>query len=129
MTLAGITGLMVSVGITVNSYVGVYFKQLERRGRHRRDGAVVGRPGFTRSFKTIIAADLVSLIGAGALYVLAIGSGGGSALYLGISTILDLLVSYFFMHPLVSIMARHPNLVRMKGIGIAAGLDVQGATA
>jgi preprotein translocase subunit SecD len=78
---------------------------------------------FVRSFRTILAADLVSLIGAGVLYFIAIGSVRGFALFLGISTLLDLLVSYFFMHPLVSIMARHPRLVRMKGFGIGSGLD------
>jgi len=55
--------------------------------------------------------------------VLAIGSVRGFALFLGISTVLDLLVSYFFMHPIVSILARKPHLVRMKGFGIGAGLD------
>ena len=42
---------------------------------------------------------------------------------LAISTILDLFVAYFFMHPLVSILARRPHLVRMRGVGIEAGLD------
>jgi preprotein translocase subunit SecD len=53
----------------------------------------------------------------------------GFALFLGISTILDLLVAYFFMHPLVSLMARNPELVRMRGVGIAAGLDAPGVPA
>ena len=57
------------------------------------------------------------------LYFLDIGSVRGFALFLGISTVLDLLVSYFFMHPLVSILARKPQLVRMKGFGIGSGLD------
>jgi len=57
------------------------------------------------------------------LYVLAIGSVRGFALFLAMSTILDLFVAYFFMHPVVSLMARRSALVRMKGIGIAAGLD------
>jgi preprotein translocase subunit SecD len=78
---------------------------------------------FTRSFRTIVAADLVSLIGAVVLYALAIGSVRGFALFLMISTILDLFVAYFFMHPVVSLMARRSALVRMPGIGIAAGLD------
>ena len=69
--------------------------------------------GFARSWRTIVAADLVSLIGAGALWALAIGSVKGFALFLGLSTIIDLVVSYFFMHPLVSLLARRPNLVRM----------------
>jgi len=85
--------------------------------------------GFTRSFRTIVAADLVSLIGAGALWALAIGSVKGFALFLGLATILDLVVSYFFMHPLVSLLARRPNLVRLRGVGIAAGLDAPKVTA
>ena len=123
LTLAGVTGLIVSVGVTVDSYI-VYFERLKdevRTGRTVRSS--VGR-GFVRSFRTIVAADLVSLIGALALYVLAVGSVRGFALYLGISTLLDLAVSYFFMHPVVSFLARRPALVRMRGVGIAAGLDV-----
>ena len=94
------TGLIVSVGVTVDSYV-VYFERLKdeiRTGRTVRQS--VDR-GFTRSFRTIVAADLVSLIGAVVLYVLAVGSVRGFAFFLGVSVILDLLVAYFFMHPLV----------------------------
>jgi preprotein translocase subunit SecD len=122
LSLAGVTGIIVSVGITVDSYI-VYY---ERMKDEVRAGATVRScvdRSFTRSFRTILAADLVSLIGAVVLYVLAIGSVRGFALFLAISTILDLFVAYFFMHPLVSILARRPHLVTMKGIGIEAGLD------
>ena len=84
---------------------------------------------FHRSFRTIVAADLVSLIGATVLYVLAIGSVRGFAFFLGLSTIIDLVLSYFVMYPLVVLMSRRPRLVRMKGIGMAAGLDAPGVTA
>ncbi|MFN8026344.1 MAG: protein translocase subunit SecD [Acidimicrobiia bacterium] len=120
--LSGVTGIIVSVGITVDSYI-VYFEKMKDE---LRAGATVRScvdRSFTKSFRTILAADLVSLIGAIVLYALAIGSVRGFALFLGISTVLDLLVSYFFMHPLVSIMARKPHLVRMKGFGIGSGLD------
>ena len=120
--LSGVTGIIVSVGITVDSYI-VYFEKMKDE---LRLGATVRScvdRSFTKSFRTILAADLVSLIGAVVLYLLAIGSVRGFALFLGISTVLDLLVSYFFMHPLVSILARRPKLVRMKGFGIGSGLD------
>jgi preprotein translocase subunit SecD len=122
LTLAGVTGIIVSVGITVDSYI-VYY---ERMKDELRGGATVRScvdRSFVRAFRTIVAADLVSLIGAVVLYVLAIGSVRGFALFLGISTILDLLVAYFFMHPIVSLMARRASLVRMPGVGLAAGLD------
>jgi len=122
LSLAGVTGIIVSVGVTVDSYI-VYY---ERMKDEVRAGATVRScvdRSFTRSFRTILAADLVSLIGAAVLYILAIGSVRGFALFLAISTILDLFVAYFFMHPVVSLMARRPHLVKMKGIGIEAGLD------
>ncbi|MCZ7536384.1 MAG: protein translocase subunit SecD [Acidimicrobiia bacterium] len=128
MTLAGVTGLIVSVGVTVDSYV-VYFERLKdevRTGKTIRSSVDVG---FTRAFRTILAADLVSLLGAGVLYMLAIGSVRGFAFFLGVSTVIDLVIAYFFMHPLVSMMARRPSLVRMRGLGIAVGLDVPEARA
>jgi preprotein translocase subunit SecD len=128
LTLAGVTGLIVSVGITVDSYV-VYFERLKDEVRSGKTVRSSVDRGFSRAFRTILAADLVSLIGAGALYVLASGSVKGFAFFLGVSTILDLLVSYFFMHPLVVILARRRQLVRVPVVGIASGLDAKEATA
>jgi preprotein translocase subunit SecD len=123
--LAGVTGIIVSVGITVDSYI-VYYERLKDEVRAGSTVRACVDRAFTRSFRTIVAADLVSLLGAVVLYWLAIGSVRGFALFLGLSTILDLFVAYFFMHPLVSIMARNNELVRMRGVGIAAGLDAPG---
>lgn len=122
LTLAGVTGLIVSVGVTVDSYV-VYFERLKDEVRSGKTVRSSVDRGFTKSFRTIVAADLVSLIGAVVLYLLAIGSVRGFAFFLGLSTVLDLILSYFVMHPLVSLMARRKKLVTMKGIGIGAGLD------
>ncbi|MGZ8763544.1 MAG: protein translocase subunit SecD, partial [Acidimicrobiia bacterium] len=125
LTLAGVTGLIVSVGVTVDSYV-VYFERLKDEVRSGKTVRSSVDRGFARSWRTILAADIVSLIGAGVLYWLAIGSVRGFAFFLGLSTLLDLIISYFFMHPLVSIMARRRALVRAPKVGIAAGLDVTG---
>jgi preprotein translocase subunit SecD len=59
--------------------------------------------------------------------VLAEGSVRGFAFFLGLSTAIDLVVAYCVMHPLVALLARRPALVRMRGVGIASGLDVVGA--
>jgi preprotein translocase subunit SecD len=69
------------------------------------------------------------LLGAAVLYAFATSSVRGFAFFLGLSTVMDLLIAYFFMHPLVSIMARNPKLVQLPGVGIASALDVQGAVA
>lgn len=122
LTLAGVVGLIVSVGITVDSYV-VYFERLKDEVRTGRTVRSSVDRGFARSFKTILAADLVSLIAAGILYWRAIGSVAQFAFLLGLSTVLDLVVAYFFMHPLVQQLARSRTLVGTKRVGIAAGLD------
>jgi preprotein translocase subunit SecD len=123
LTLAGVTGIIVSVGITVDSYV-VYFERLKDEVRTGKTVRSSLDPGFTRAFRTIWAADLVSLIGAVVLYLLAAGSVRGFAYFLGLSTVLDLILAYCFMHPFVLLLARRPALIRMPGVGIAAGLDV-----
>jgi preprotein translocase subunit SecD len=128
LTIAGVTGMIVSVGVTVDSYV-IYFERLKdevRKGKTIRSSL---EPGFRESFRTIIAADFVSLIGATVLYIFATSSVKGFAFFLGISTVIDLVLAYTFMHPFVSILARNPKLVRLPGVGIAAALDVAGAPA
>jgi preprotein translocase subunit SecD len=122
LTLAGVTGIIVSVGVTVDSYV-VYFERLKDEVRTGKTIRSSLDPGFRRAFRTIIAADLVSLLGAVVLYLLAAGSVRGFAYFLGLSTVLDLILAYTFMHPFVLLLARRPRLIRMPGIGIAAGLD------
>src|SRR5262249_20003882 len=119
LTLAGVTGIIVSVGVTVDSYV-VYFERLKDEVRTGKTVRSSLDTGFHRAFRTIIAADLVSLIGAGILYFFATSSVKGFAFFLGLSTAIDLILAYTFMHPMVSVLARNPKLVRMPGVGIGA---------
>jgi preprotein translocase subunit SecD len=128
LTLSGVTGIIVSVGITVDSYV-VYFERLKDEVRSGKTIRSSLDRGFSRSFRTILAADIVSLIGAALLYLLAIGSVRGFAFFLGISVLLDLFVAYFFMHPLVSIIGRKPAFTKARWLGISSGLGMKEATA
>jgi preprotein translocase subunit SecD len=128
LTLAGVTGIIVSVGVTVDSYV-VYFERLKDEVRSGKTVRSSLEPGFQKGFRTIVAADLVSLIGAGVLYAFATSSVKGFAFFLGLSTAIDLVLAYTFMHPMVSLLARNPKLVQLPGVGIASALDVAGATA
>jgi preprotein translocase subunit SecD len=123
LTLAGVTGIIVSVGVTVDSYV-VYFERLKDEVRTGKTVRSSLDSGFRRAFRTILAADLVSMIGAVVLYLFATSSVRGFAYFLGLSTALDLILAYCFMWPFVSVLARRPALVRMPGVGIGAGLDV-----
>jgi preprotein translocase subunit SecD len=121
LTLAGVTGLIVSIGINVDSYV-VYFERLKdeiRAGKTVRSS--VDR-GFARAFRTIVAADLVSLIGAVLLYLLAVGPVRGFAFMLGLSTLIDVFTSYFFTRPLVILMGRNRLFTDARFMGVARGL-------
>ena len=117
LSLAGIAGLIVSVGVTVDSYV-VFFERLKdeiRAGRSMRNSA---QRGFAGAWHTIVVADMVSLIGAAVLWYLTVGSVRGFAFFLGLSTLCDLVVAYFFTRPAVLLLARTDWMSRRKVMGI-----------
>jgi preprotein translocase subunit SecD len=107
----------------------VYFERLKDEVRTGKTIRSSLEPGFKQAFRTIVAADLVSLLGAAVLYGFATSSVRGFAFFLGLSTVMDLLLAWSFMHPAVSVLARNPKLVQMPGVGIASALDVAGAVA
>jgi preprotein translocase subunit SecD len=104
LTLAGVTGIVVSVGITADSYIVFYERIKEELHRGRTMKAAVDE-GFSRAFHTIITADTVSILAAVLLWLLAVGPVKGFALTLGIATFLDILVAYFFTRNAVSAIA------------------------
>ncbi|MBW3556707.1 MAG: protein translocase subunit SecD [Actinobacteria bacterium] len=128
LTLAGAVGIIISVGVTVDSYV-VFFERLKdeiRSGKTIRSS--VDR-GFTRAYRTIVAADISSLIGAGLLYALTVGSVRGFAFFLGVSALLDLFVAFFFTRPMVSILGRSRLFTEARFFGVARGLGAGDTTA
>jgi len=121
--LAGVTGLIVSIGITVDSYI-VYFERLKDETRSGRSVRTSLDRGFASAWRTVLAADTVSLLAAVLLYFLAIGSVRGFAFFLGLSTLLDIIVTWFFTRPAVTLLGRNDTLTSMRGIGVARGLAV-----
>jgi len=118
LSLSGIAGIIVSVGVTIDSYV-VFFERLKdevRSGKTLRNSA---QRGFAGAWRTIVIADLVSLIGAFVLWYLTVGAVRGFAFFLGLSTLLDLFVAYFFTRPVVLLLARTKWMERRKVMGIA----------
>ena len=105
LTLAGIAGLIVAVGITADSFI-IYFERLRDEVREGRSLRSSVETGWARAKHTIIAADSISLLAALVLYVLAIGSVRGFAFTLGLTTLIDLVVVFLFTKPLVTLLAR-----------------------
>lgn len=104
LTLAGVTGLIVAIGVSVDSNV-VYFEHLKEDVRSGRTVRSSVDRAFPIAFSTIVKADVASLIAAAVLYFLTVGQVRGFALYLGVATILDLVATYFFMGPAIRILA------------------------
>ena len=126
--LAGITGLIVSIGITVDSYI-VYFERLKDETRSGRSVRTSVDRGFKSAWRTVWAADFVSLLAAVVLYEFSIGDVKGFALFLGISTLLDIVVTYFFTRPFVILMGQSRGGNEASSMSMASGLGgVAGAT-
>jgi preprotein translocase subunit SecD len=121
LTLAGVAGIVVSLGITADSYI-VFYERLKDEVRHGKSLRAAVQPAFKRAWHTIVAADIVTITAALVLYVLAVGSVRGFALTLGLATALDMFVVYFFKRPLVFLISRSPMLSNMRGIGLRSGV-------
>jgi preprotein translocase subunit SecD len=123
LTLAGVAGLVVSLGITADSYI-VFYERLKDEVRHGKTLRAAVAPAFKRAWGTIVAADIVTISAAVVLYLLAIGSVRGFALTLGVSTFLDMFVVYFFKRPTVFLIARSRWLSELRGMGLRSGVAV-----
>lgn len=121
LSLAGATGIIVSVGVTVDSYI-VYFERLKDEIRSGRTVRSSVDRGFSRAWRTIVSADAVSFIGAALLWWLSVGPVRGFAFFLGLSTLLDLLVAYTFTRPMVVLLGRNPTFTENRLMGVARGL-------
>jgi preprotein translocase subunit SecD len=107
LTLPGIAGLIVAVGITADSFI-VYFERIRDEMRGGKSMRVAVETGWVRARATCLAADTVSLLAAVVLYIFSIGVVKGFAFALGISTVIDLVVFFLFTKPMVSWLATFP---------------------
>jgi len=118
--LAGVTGLIVSIGITVDSYI-VYFERLKDEARAGRSVRSSVDRGFRSAWRTVVAADTVSLLAAVLLYLIAVGDVRGFAFFLGLSTIMDVAITWYFTRPLVILLGRRGSASN-SALSMAAGL-------
>lgn len=111
LTLPGIAGLIVAVGITADSFI-VYFERIRDELREGKSLRVAVEAGWVRARATCLAADAVSLLAAVVLFIFAIGVVKGFAFALGISTVIDLVVFFLFTKPMVTWLAKFPFFAR-----------------
>ena len=105
LSLAGVAGLIVAIGITADSFI-VFF---ERIRDELRDGRVLDSAisaAWKRAFRTILASDAVGFLAAAVLFILAVGNVRGFAFTLGITTVVDLIIVALFTQPLMQVLGR-----------------------
>lgn len=105
LTLAGIAGAIVAIGITADSFI-VYFERIRDEIRSGRSLRQAAESGWVRVRRTILAADFVTLLAAIVLYVVSVGNVRGFAFALGLTTIIDVVIAFLFTRPLVAVFAR-----------------------
>jgi preprotein translocase subunit SecD len=105
LSLAGVAGLVVAIGITADSFV-IYFERLRDEVREGRSLRTAVDHGWTRARRTIISSDFVSFLAAFVLYEVSVGTVKGFAFTLGLTTVLDIVVVFMFTKPVVTLLAR-----------------------
>ena len=122
LSLAGITGVIVSVGTTVDTYV-VVFERIKDELRSGRSVRSATERGYQSGIKTVFTANGAAFIGAFLLWYLTVGPVRGFAYFLGLSVILDLAVAVLFTRPLILLLSRSPRFAHARFFGIGASTD------
>ncbi|GAB3178556.1 protein translocase subunit SecD [Nesterenkonia halophila] len=105
LSLAGISGLIVSIGLTADSFI-VYFERIKDELREGRSLAGSVESGWERARRTILASKAVNIIAAVVLYLVAVGNVRGFAFTLGLTALIDVILVFLFTHPLMQLLAR-----------------------
>jgi preprotein translocase subunit SecD len=121
LTLAGIAGLIVAVGISADTYV-VFFERLKDEVREGKTLRTSVDRGWQRSFHTLVSANAVSFSAALVLYLLAVGPVRGFAFTLGLATLIDFFAAWFFARPAVSLLTRLRLFQEGRFVGIRAAV-------
>jgi preprotein translocase subunit SecD len=118
LTLAGIAGFIVSLGVAADSFV-IYFERLKDEIRDGRSPRSAVPRAWARARRTIISANAISIMAAVVLYIVSVGTVKGFAFALGLATILDLVVVFLFRHPIMTMFANTKAFLspRVSGLG------------
>jgi len=120
LTLAGIAGFIVSLGVAADSFV-IYFERLKDEIHEGRSARSAVPRAWVRARRTIISANTITIMAAVVLYIVSIGAVKGFAFALGLSTVLDLVVVFLFRHPIMTMFANTKAFMspRVSGLGRA----------
>jgi preprotein translocase subunit SecD len=105
LSLAGVAGAIIAIGVTADSFI-VYFERIRDEIRDGKSLRQACDSGWIRARRTLLAADFISLLIAAVLYLLSVGSVRGFAFVLGLTTLMDIMIAFWFTHPVVVLLGR-----------------------
>ncbi|MEU5526547.1 protein translocase subunit SecD [Micromonospora chersina] len=126
LTLAGIAGMIVSLGVAADSFV-IYFERLKDEIREGRSPRSAVPRAWIRARRTIISANAITLMSAVVLYIVSVGTVKGFAFALGLATVLDLVVVFLFRHPIMTMFARTRAFLSPRVSGLGRALPARSA--
>ncbi|MEH0986290.1 protein translocase subunit SecD [Micromonospora sp. CPCC 205556] len=126
LTLAGIAGMIVSLGVAADSFV-IYFERLKDEIREGRSPRSAVPRAWIRARRTIISANAITLMSAVVLYIVSVGTVKGFAFALGLATVLDLVVVFLFRHPIMTMFARTRAFLSPRVSGLGRALPARAA--
>ena len=126
LTLAGIAGMIVSLGVAADSFV-IYFERLKDEIREGRSPRSAVSRAWVRARRTIISANAITIMSAVVLYIVSVGQVKGFAFALGLATVLDLVVVFLFRHPIMTMFARTRAFLSPRVSGLGRALPARSA--
>ena len=123
LTLAGVAGAIVSIGITADSFI-IYFERIRDQLREGKSMRQAAEFGWMQARRTLLAADFVTLLAAIVLWILSVGSVRGFAFTLGLFTVIDLVVAFLFTYPLTVVICRSSFMQKgtwLGGLRVSSG--------
>ncbi|MGW0773902.1 protein translocase subunit SecD [Streptomyces sp. NPDC002835] len=107
LNLPAVCGAIVAIGITADSFI-VYFERIRDEIREGRTLRPAVERAWPRARRTVLVSDFVSFLAAAVLFVVTVGKVQGFAFTLGLTTLLDVVVVFFFTKPVMTLLARRP---------------------
>src|SRR4051794_34825484 len=112
LTLPGIAGLILGIGVAADANIVIFERVKEEVRRGRSTGAAIVE-GYKKGFSTIVDANVVTLLVAFILFILATAGVRGFALTLGLGTLVSLFTAVLATQAIL-LTLRGTNLLRSR---------------
>ncbi len=104
LTLPGIAGMILTIGVAADANV-VIFERIKEEVRHGKTVRSAVNSGYARGFKTILDANILTMLTAAVIFVFATASPKGFALTLILGVLVSMLTAVLFTRAMLGVLA------------------------